>query len=342
MAMESPPLNAPPANPAPADRPAPPMESANVAVQASSPPPAPEPAPAPPKPAGRRLKVRHANHFEYNPSVGRSVHRLQLRPVHDRRQTVVSHTLQIDPAIEMHDYSEYEDVFGNWATRFEISQSYTKLSIVAESVVELLDDDPFAFARLERRPTFPVNWMPWEVKMLAPYLAPVELPETHLREIFDYAMSFIVRNKYDLLETLFDINLTMFHEFAYLPMCTNNETTPFEVLMNKRGVCQDFANLVICMARMLNIPARYVCGYIFTGNTGPARAQSDASHAWVQLYLPGVGWKGFDPTNGVLPATDHVRVSVGRHFRDTAPITGTLYTPASERLIIDVEVAPTE
>ena len=78
-----------------------------------------------------------------------------------------------------------------------------------------------------------------------------------------------MRNKYDLLETLFDINLTMFREFTYVPMSTTNETTPFEVLKSKRGVCQDFANLVICMARMLNIPARYVCGYLYTGNTGP-------------------------------------------------------------------------
>ena len=293
-----------------------------------------------PSPASiRRLRVRHANHYDYDQPVGRSVHQLQLCPVHDRRQTVVSYNLQIDPAATTHDY---EDVFGNWSTRFELTQPYSKLSIVAESVVKLLDVDPFAFALVDKRPMFPVNWMPWEVTMLAPYLAPVELPETQLREIFDYAMNFVVRNKHDLLETLFDINLTMFREFTYVPMSTTNETTPFEVLMSKRGVCQDFANLVICMARMLNIPARYVCGYLFTGNTSPTRAQSDASHAWVQLYLPGVGWKGFDPTNGVLPTTDHVRVSVGRHFRDTAPITGTLYTPANERLIIDVEVAPAE
>jgi transglutaminase-like putative cysteine protease len=287
----------------------------------------------------RRLKIRHANRFEYGMEVNRSVHRLQLRPVHDRRQTVVSYDLNIDPPVTTHDY---EDVFGNWATSFEIHGPYTKLSMVAESVVELLDVDPFAFARVEKRPTFPVSWMPWEITMLTPYLAPVELPETHLREIFDYAMSFVVRNKYDLLETLFDINLTMFREFTYVPMSTTNETTPFEVLKSRRGVCQDFANLVICMARMLNIPARYVCGYLYTGNTGPTRAVADASHAWVQLYLPGVGWKGFDPTNGVLPTTDHVRVSVGRHFRDTAPISGTIYSPANERLVIDVEVSEAE
>ena len=312
---------------------APPLETPNANI---SPTDLPSPATV------RRLRVRHANHYEYDRSISRSVHRLQLRPVHDRRQTVISHDLQIDPTVQTHDYHEYEDVFGNWATRFEVSQPYSKLSIVAESIVELLDVDPFAFALFEKRPTFPVNWMPWEVKMLTPYLASMELPETHLKEIFDYAMSFVARNKYDLLETLFDMNLTMFREFTYVPMSTTNETTPFEVLTNKRGVCQDFANLVICMARMLNIPARYVCGYIYTGNTGPSRAVADASRAWVQLYLPGVGWKGFDPTNGVLPTTDHVRVSVGRHFRDTAPITGMLYTGANERLIIDVEVAPAE
>jgi len=318
--------------PAPQSAPAIPAPAQPAAASVSAGAPAPDPNPSP----VRRLKIRHGNRFEYDQEVGRSVHRLQLRPVHDRRQTLVSYDLQIDPAVPTY---EYEDVFGNWATRFEVNQPYRQMSIVAESVVELTDVDPFAFARVEKRPTFPVNWMPWEVTMLTPYLAPVELPETQLREIYDYAMSFVVRNKHDLLETLFDINLTMFREFTYVPQSTTNETTPFEVLKSKRGVCQDFANLVICMARMLNIPARYVCGYIFTGNTGPSRATSDASHAWVQLYLPGVGWKGFDPTNGVLPTTDHIRVAVGRHFRDSAPITGTLYSSANELLTIDVEVA---
>ena len=150
------------------------------------------------------------------------------------------------------------------------------------------------------------------------------------------------RNNGDLLETLFAMNLTLNRDFSYQPCSTSIETTPYDVLVNKRGVCQDFANLFICMARMLNIPARYVCGYVYTGNTGENRAMSDASHAWVQLYLPNIGWKGFDPTNGTLPTTDHVRMAVGRHYRDTAPTAATLYTPAVENLRLDVEVAPAE
>jgi transglutaminase-like putative cysteine protease len=144
------------------------------------------------------------------------------------------------------------------------------------------------------------------------------------------------------METLFAINLTLFKEYQYVPGSTGIETTPYEVFTHKRGVCQDFANLFICLARLLGVPARYVCGYVFTGNTGAARARSDASHAWVQLYIPNIGWKAFDPTNGVLPRTDHVRLAYGRYYRDTAPTSGTLYNRARETLTIDVELAELE
>ncbi len=218
--------------------------------------------------AVRRLKVTHANHYEYDQPVVRSVHRVRLRPIHDLNQTLQSYRLQISTEVET---VEFEDVFGNWVTQFEIHQPYNKLSITAESLVELLDADPFAFAAMSVRPKLPILWMPWEMKMLAPYLAPIELPDTQLAEIYEYAQSFVAQNDQDLLETLFAMNLAFFREFSYQPASTSLETTPFEVLVNKRGVCQDFSNLMICMARMLNIPARYVCGYVFTGNTGEAR-----------------------------------------------------------------------
>jgi transglutaminase-like putative cysteine protease len=118
------------------------------------------------------------------------------------------------------------------------------------------------------------------------------------------------------------------------------ETTPFDVYQSGEGVCQDFANLFITMARLLGIPARYCCGYIFTGNNqSNGRATSDASHAWAQLYIPNIGWKGFDPTNGVLPEVNHVRVAYGRHYLDATPTAGTLFGPrAEETLNLEVEV----
>src|SRR5258707_268999 len=142
-------------------------------------------------------------------------------------------------------------VFGNWAARSEINQPYTELTIHAESTVELLDVDPFAFATLPIRPSFPLVWTPWEQKMLQPYLQPEEMPETQLHELYAYAMSFAERNRRDLMETLFDINLTLFREYSYVPGSTGLEPTPFYVYTTRQGVCQDFATIFICLARLL-------------------------------------------------------------------------------------------
>lgn len=284
----------------------------------------------------RRLLVRHTTRYAYDRPVARSTHRLHLRPITDLRQTCVDHKLTVSahtsPVIE------FEDVFGNRCTRFDINEPYTELTVTAESTVDVVDLDPFAFASVPIRPSFPLVWMPAERLMLNAYLQPVELPDTQLKEVYDYAMSFVEKNGHDLMETLFAINLAIFREFRYTPGATTLETSAFDVLMTRQGVCQDFANLFIAMARMLGIPARYVVGYIHTGNNGQNRVGADASHAWVQLYIPNVGWKGFDPTNGTLPHLDHVRVAYGRHYRDTSPLSGTLYSPAIESLAVDVEV----
>jgi transglutaminase-like putative cysteine protease len=284
----------------------------------------------------RRLRIRHTTHYAYDKPVERSVHRLHLRPVDDWRQNLLLYELTVKPTAQV---VEYEDVFGNWSQRFEMNEPYTELRVTAESLVELVDVDPFAFARLPiRPPSWPLVWMPWERTMLAPYLTPEELPDTQLRELYDYGMQFVTRNNGDLMETLFAINLSLFRDYRYVPGCTDLGTTAYQVYITRSGVCQDFTNLFITLARLLGVPARYVCGYIHTGNAGETRAGSDATHAWVELYIPNIGWKGFDPTNGVLPQTDHVRVAVGRHYRDATPTAGTLYSRANETMRVDVEV----
>ena len=312
----------------------------------------------------RRFRLKHVTSYDYDRPIERSAHRLHLRPIHDWKQRVCAHRIEVMPVANV---LEHEDAFGNWTNLFEVAEPYRQMTIVSESTVELLDIDPFAFANLPIRPTFPLSWMPWDHKVLSPYLTPIELPEAQLVELYDYAMSFVEQNHHDLMETLFAINLTFFREYQYQPGSTNLATTPYDVLVNKRGVCQDFSNLFICLARLLGLPARYVCGYLFTGNRAaeenangnqvvnvnganngasplnsanspPAAPPSDATHAWVQLYIPNVGWKGFDPTNGVLPSTEHVRVSVGRHYRDTSPVSGTLYTMATENMTTTVEM----
>ena len=288
----------------------------------------------------RKLRVLHTTRYDYDTSVERSVHRLHLCPINDWDQKVLAHTLTLRPDVPT---LQHEDVFGNRVTTFEITTPYRQLVIASDSLVELHDNpDPPAGAKRRRCPSFPLAWMPWEQAMLAPYLRSVELPDTQLTELFDHAMSFVHKNDHDLLETLSDLNLTFFKEYQYAPGSTNLETTPYDVFVNKRGVCQDFANLFICLARLLGIPARYVCGYVYTGNNGEGRAGSDASHAWVQLYLPNLGWTSFDPTNGVIPRTGHVRLGYGRHHRDVTPTAGTLYTPVHESMSVEVTVSEVE
>ena len=285
----------------------------------------------------RRLRIRHTTHYAYDKPISRSVHRLHLRPIDDWRQNLLLYQLKVEPHVPV---IQYEDVFGNWSQRFDVNEPYTELSVTAESLIELVDTDPFAFAKLPiRPPSWPLVWMPWERTMLAPYLNPPELPDTQLRELYDYGMEFVTRNNGDLMETLFAINLSLFHDYRYAPGCTDLKTSPYQVYCSRTGVCQDFTNLFITVARLLGVPARYVCGYIYTGNTRATRASSDETHAWIELYIPHIGWKGFDPTNGVLPQTDHVRVGVGRSYLDATPTSGTLYgTGAKETMKVAVEV----
>ncbi len=286
--------------------------------------------------------VVHRTIYKYAQAVERSTHLLRLTPVHDWRQTVRSHELTISVP---HQARDYEDVFGNRVRRIAIDSPFRQLVIESRSVVEVLDVDPLEFGPLRVSSTIPLVWMPWQRQVLDPFLLPPELAETELAELADYAMSFVKRNDSDLLATLLDINDSIHRDYAYQQGSTNLLTSAFDVYVNRRGVCQDFTNLFICLARLLGVPARYVCGYIYTGPKSaelePHQRQGEASHAWVQLYLPQVGWRGFDPTNGILTQTDHVRIAVGRNYGDATPTSGTIFVGGGgETLAVSVSVEP--
>lgn len=289
-----------------------------------------------PSPEWVTLKVRHVTAYTYEEPVELSSHVVRLSPVQDADQRVLSHRLTVDPATPS---SDFEDVFGNRARRMRLEKPYTKLEVLSESIVQVRQ--PPLLHSPQRRMTIPLVWMPWQRQMMLPYLLPMELAETQLRELSEFAMSFAERQDFDLVETLIDMNQTIYRDFAYVQGSTSIESTPFDVYTKRRGVCQDFANLFICLARLLNIAARYRVGYIFTGANYQNQVQSEASHAWVELYLPWTGWRGFDPTNGILAGTDHVRVACGRNYRDATPTSGTLYKGGGgEQLSVSVRVEP--
>jgi transglutaminase-like putative cysteine protease/predicted glutamine amidotransferase len=282
----------------------------------------------------RVLRVVHETRYAYTSPVEASHHVIRLHPTHDHWQEVLEHTLDITPA---GDQLEFEDVFGNQAVRLERGEPYTEFIVRMTATVRI--DWPNLLNMPHQRRSLPLTWMPWQRQMMHAYLLPPELPETQLRELSGYANSFVERRDYDLVETLVDINTSINRDFAYVSGSTTTETTPFEVYSTRAGVCQDFANLFICMARLLGIPARYRVGYIYTGSNYENTIQSDASHAWAEAYLPHVGWRGFDPTNGCLAGPDHIRVAVGRNFRDATPTAGTIFKGGmAETLTTRVEV----
>ncbi len=284
----------------------------------------------------RTYEIEHRTSYTYNSPVEHSTHMLRLTPYHDPWQRLIDH--QIDINVDGRQRS-YEDVFGNQVRRLSIESPYTRMEFRMRARVEVSDCDPLSFRPLHARTTIPLVWMPWQRQILAPYLLPPELPESQLVELVDYAMTFVKRNDYDLLETLLDINQTIFREYRYVQGVTSIYTTPFEVYTDRRGVCQDFTNLLICLARLLGVPARYVCGYVYTGPKNPNQVQSDASHAWAQIYLPEVGWKGLDPTNGIITQTEHVRLAVGRTYVDATPTSGTIFVGGGrESLKVEVSV----
>jgi transglutaminase-like putative cysteine protease/predicted glutamine amidotransferase len=291
-------------------------------------------------PGSRVVSVVHETIYRYRQPVERSAHLFRLKPVHDKFQELLEHDLSISCDGLRRDY---EDVFGNHVTSGEIENPYRELRIASRSIVRLSGEPSRPLHSPQRRFTIPLVWMPWQRQMMLPYLLPPELPETQLNELYEFAMTFTERQDNDLVQTLLDMNLTIYRDFKYVSGSTTLATTPFDVYCNRRGVCQDFANLLICLARLLSIPARYRVGYIYTGGNYENKVQSEASHAWVELYLPWMGWQGFDPTNGCLVGRDHVRVACGRNYRDATPTSGTIYKGGgTETLSVDVRVQDLE
>jgi transglutaminase-like putative cysteine protease/predicted glutamine amidotransferase len=291
-------------------------------------------------PDGNPLKSRvydiaHLTEYNYSVPVEQSTHTFRLKPVEDEIQEVVQAKLELSVDGEL---LQFKDVFGNHSIHYDISHTYTKLLVKTKSRVKVYYS-PDDHSPTMRRSQIPLMWMPWQRQMMLPYLLPPELPETQLRQLTDFAMSFVERNDSHLIDTLMDINKKIYEDFAYVPGITFLETTAFEVFSLRKGVCQDFANLFICLCRLLNMPARYRVGYIYTGGDYENKLQSDASHAWAEVYLPFLGWRGFDPTNGCMVAQDHVRVACGRNYRDATPVSGTIYKGrGTEQLKVEVQI----
>jgi transglutaminase-like putative cysteine protease len=144
-----------------------------------------------------------------------------------------------------------------------------------------------------------------------------------------------------IVEAAIDLMHRIHADFVYDSEATNVSTPVDEVLMHRRGVCQDFAHLALACLRVLGLPGRYVSGYLVTAVSGqPRLIGADASHAWVQSFCPGLGWLDLDPTNDVVPSDRHITVAYGRDFGDVTPLRGVILGGGRHELRVVVDVVP--
>ena len=285
--------------------------------------------------------VRHRTVYDYAEKVATSHHLARLRPLEVAGQRCISHKLKIDPVPGV--VVERVDAFGNAFVFFAQQAAYMKLAVEAVSEVET---SPGVVTDLEGSP-------PWEtvVEMLVEDLRAVHLEAQPFRfptaqvpvsdALADYAkLSFTPGCP--VLAAARDLTARIFRDFKFDPAATTVSTPVEQVLKQKRGVCQDFAHLAIGCLRSLGLAVRYVSGYLETAPPPgkPRLVGADASHAWISVYCPGMGWVDFDPTNNCIPGHRHLRLAQGRDYSDVSPLRGVTFGGGGEQPKVMVDVIP--
>jgi transglutaminase-like putative cysteine protease len=283
--------------------------------------------------------VSHRTAYSYGKPVLQSEHLVYLTPRSGWRQTVHRHSLLIEPAPLAN--IGREDYFGNSSTILTIEDEHSEFIIHARSTVEVHD----------RTLPAPALSAPWEEVTPRALRADGELDigvlqfvsaSRHTRslpEAIDYAQaSFPPRRP--ILEAALDLTQRMYRDFTFDSTATDISTPVSHVLQERRGVCQDFAHVALTCLRGLGLPARYVSGYLLTyPPPGMEKLKgADASHAWIAVWAPDVGWVDFDPTNGIMPAGEHIRLAYGRDYDDVSPVSGVLLGGSMQKMHVAVDV----
>ncbi len=238
--------------------------------------------------------------------------------------------------------NEYEDFFGNKVIYFSIEKEHWELTVHVTSEVERTDSGisitlEYLPAGLEevKKELLTLDTNAIDIKQYS-----FGTPMTAWNEeIFDYAMKSFQQGK-SVFEATKDLTQRIYNDFEYKPGYTTIATPLSVVMQEKKGVCQDFAHLGIACLRSIGLPARYVSGYIET--ISPEGVEkligADASHAWFSVYIPGMGWIDFDPTNSCLVSDQHITIGWGRDYADIAPMEGIILSSGSHELTVSVDV----
>jgi transglutaminase-like putative cysteine protease len=281
--------------------------------------------------------IRHITRFRYDSPVRESVMELRMQPRSEGRQALRSFQIATNPRAQLYAYTDH---LGNAVYHFNVLRVHSELRIETQSVVEMSPEPerPPAADSLEWDRYNALNLSAEQFDLLEPskfaHMSPAlaSFLEAH-------ALS---KAQGDPLSALKRLNTAIHDSFAYESGITEVHSPIEDALAAGRGVCQDFAHIMIASARSWGIPARYVSGYLYHHGKGRDRSDDDATHAWVEAWLPSMGWIGFDPTNDILAGERHIRVAVGRDYADVPPTRGTFKGGAESELAISVSVQPTQ
>ena len=280
--------------------------------------------------------IRHLTRFRYSHPISESIMETHMHPRSDSSQHCLNFALSVSPRCRVF---SYRDHLGNNVQHFDIPGEHNQLVIVAESIVETqpLPDVPSflapdAWAALDQAIDTGDYW-----EMLLPSTFALETPA--LRE---FATKLDVVRRDDPLMLVLELNKRLFEYFEYVPSHTRVDSPIDEAILSGKGVCQDFAHTMIALLRHVRIPARYVSGYLYRGREDHDRSTPDATHAWVEAFMPHLGWIGLDPTNDLVAHHRHIRTALGRDYADVPPTHGIFRGKTESELYVAVKVEASE
>jgi transglutaminase-like putative cysteine protease len=284
------------------------------------------------------LRVLHTTTYSYGEAVSLCHTEVRLKPRAEGGQRLLSHSLIVEP--EPSSIAARHDFFGNDVSTLTIDEPHTILRITANSLVENNGAEAI-------HPALTPSWEQVrnavrECRTVAAFTAfqfTLDSPRIPLTKAFaDYAFPSFTTNR-PILQCATELCQRIFTDFKYDRQATTVTTPVEQALRTRLGVCQDFAHVMIACLRVLGLPARYVSGYLRTAEnaTGP-----NASHAWLAIYCPGFDWLDLDPTNNVMPSTDHVTLAWGRDYSDVPPVKGVALGGADQTVAVEVRVARTD
>jgi len=294
-----------------------------------------------------KLRVTHETVYDYVPAVETAQHMAYLTPLNITTQQLLSHSLQVQPTPAQ--ISTAQDVFGNTRSFFSLQVPHTRLRVASESEVitqaAQLPDSSIGWKQVRERFRYQAHA---DFDAANEFVFASPMAPRHA-EFAAYARPSFAPGA-ELLAASIDLMHRIYRDFTYESESTQVNTPALEALAQRKGVCQDFAHILIACLRSMGLPARYVSGYLLTAPApGTVKLKgSDASHAWGSVCLPdlvlGARWVDLDPTNDRVgwpsPSEDYVTLATGRDFSDVSPMRGVIHGGASHILRVGVTVEP--